>query len=91
MDWKVGQKLVCMQVSDPCENLKQPLLTGFVQDQNNGWVTIVCPATWIIVSRYQEQFERDGWRIHEAAMLESQVVTCSASRLSPSAQLEQTL
>jgi hypothetical protein len=38
------------------------LLTGYVKDQDQGWVTIACYSTRVIVSRYQDQFEKDGWQ-----------------------------
>jgi hypothetical protein len=62
MSWKIGQKLVC--VRDSCSLISQPnsLLTGYVKDQDNGWVTITYLDARMVVSRYQNQFEKDGWQ-----------------------------
>lgn len=63
MNWKVGQRLVCLQAVSPTGK-QSPRLTGVVQEQReDGWVTIMCPTTWIVVSRYQTQFEQDGWQL----------------------------
>lgn len=61
--WKIGQKLVCVRECDSAEASLAQLLTGYVKDQDQGWVTIACPSTRMIVSRYQEQFEKDGWKL----------------------------
>lgn len=66
--WKIGQKLVCVRECDSPEASLEALLTGYVKDQDQGWVTITCPATRIIVSRYQEQFEKDGWQLEPIEM-----------------------
>lgn len=71
MDWKIGQRLVCVQIARGTAWKQSPPLTGIVQAQQGGWVTIVCPTTWIVVSRYQAQFEQDGWQLDSTACPET--------------------
>lgn len=60
--WRVGQKLVCATECRSSELTLDKLLTGYVQAQDQGWVTIACYSARIIVSRHQAQFEKDGWQ-----------------------------
>jgi hypothetical protein len=62
MSWKVGQKLVCVRDALPPISQQDLLMTGYVKDQDNGWVTIAYLDAQMIVSRYQKQFEKDGWQ-----------------------------
>ena len=65
MSWQVGQKLVCFRESVSSESAVERLLMGYVKEQHKGWVTVVCPTARVIVSRYQEQFEKDGWQVDQ--------------------------
>lgn len=65
MSWQVGQKLVCVRESVASGSAVEQLLMGYVKEQHKGWVTVVCPAARVIVSRYQEQFEKDGWQLDQ--------------------------
>ncbi|MDX2231063.1 MAG: hypothetical protein NW220_15595 [Leptolyngbyaceae cyanobacterium bins.349] len=66
--WKIGQKLVCVESHHVAETSLGRMLTGYVKNQDQGWVTIACPTARLIVSRYQEQFEKDGWQLEFVAM-----------------------
>lgn len=65
MSWQVGQKLVCVRESVSSNSAVEQLLMGYVKEQEKGWVTVVCPTARVIVSRYQEQFEKDGWQLDQ--------------------------
>uniref|UniRef100_A0A832H051 Uncharacterized protein n=1 Tax=Oscillatoriales cyanobacterium SpSt-402 TaxID=2282168 RepID=A0A832H051_9CYAN len=71
MSWKQGHRLVCVRDSAPPKDATEKLLRAYVKEQHKGWVTVVCPNTWIVVSRYQEQFEKDGWQLEEAREFET--------------------
>jgi len=71
MSWKEGHRLICVRDNTPRENPAANLLRAYVKEQNKGWVTVVCPNTWIVVSRYQEQFEKDGWQLEESREFET--------------------
>ncbi|EKQ67815.1 hypothetical protein OsccyDRAFT_4105 [Leptolyngbyaceae cyanobacterium JSC-12] len=71
MSWKEGHRLICVRDNTPRENSAANLLRAYVKEQNKGWVTVVCPNTWIVVSRYQEQFEKDGWQLEESREFET--------------------
>jgi hypothetical protein len=62
MSWKVGQKLVCVREEVSVVSDRDLLLRGYVKDQDNGWVTIAFLDARMVVSRYQQQFEKDGWQ-----------------------------
>ncbi|MBF2028034.1 MAG: hypothetical protein IGS48_14925 [Oscillatoriales cyanobacterium C42_A2020_001] len=70
MSWKQGHRLVYVRDGGCSQAALANPLRAYVKEQQQGWVTVVCPDTWIVVSRYQEQFEKDGWQLEESHELE---------------------
>lgn len=63
MMWKAGQRVVC-------DRPRQALVGCVVAAEHDGWVTIACASSRLLVSRYQTQFEQEGWRVASDFLLE---------------------